>query len=621
MKLVDRSYLEAKFQPRNHNDKKMINRIAKSFGLNEEQERAFRIISNHACTPGMAQLKMYLGGMGGTGKSRVIQAVAKMFSDRGETHRFIVVAPTGSAAALLNGSTYHSVLGLGKGDGDDTKDLTSLSKMMSRLQGVEYIFLDEVSMLSCSKMYAIAEKLAQRNSDPTDPFGGMNMIFSGDFAQLPPVFEGPCYALYSGSVGSSTSNTKNRNTNYWLHSAMGKTLWHQVTTVVILRQNMRQTKQSQQDSKYRTALENMRYGACTAEDIDFLKTLVAKKRNKRRCLSQNKFRNVPIIVTRNIQRDKINDLGCHKFASDHKLTLHEFYSDDEWLPPHEQLLDADGNKVRKRRMRHPPAGSLTIDPRLQRHIWQLPHSSTEHKPGCLKLCKGMPVMIKYNVATECCVTNGAEATVVGWQTHPHLKDNKQVLDVVFVELLKPPSAVKLPGLPQNVVPLAAQTSQIQCMLGDDNIITIKRKQVPILPNFAMTDYCSQGRTRTFNVVNLEACPNTLASVYTALSRSSSAENTMIIQDFDIPALGEGVTGYLRQEYRELEILDHISKLRYIGKLPPTVDGAYRNDLIQQYRKHFGKSFMPEHLHPSIKWNSDTAWYEHPKAQEFQPPFS
>jgi len=43
--------------------------------LNDVQERAFRIITNHAVTPGSDQLIMYVGGMAGTGKSQVIKAL------------------------------------------------------------------------------------------------------------------------------------------------------------------------------------------------------------------------------------------------------------------------------------------------------------------------------------------------------------------------------------------------------------------------------------------------------------------------------------------------------------------------------------------------------------------
>ena len=55
---------------------------------------------------------MYLGGMGGTGKSQVIRALISMFDKKQESHQFVILAPTGTAAALLNGSTYHSMLGV-----------------------------------------------------------------------------------------------------------------------------------------------------------------------------------------------------------------------------------------------------------------------------------------------------------------------------------------------------------------------------------------------------------------------------------------------------------------------------------------------------------------------------
>ena len=44
------------------------------FSLNTEQERAFRIIANYACAEHPEQLKMYIGGMGGTGKSQILKA-------------------------------------------------------------------------------------------------------------------------------------------------------------------------------------------------------------------------------------------------------------------------------------------------------------------------------------------------------------------------------------------------------------------------------------------------------------------------------------------------------------------------------------------------------------------
>ncbi|KDR71670.1 hypothetical protein GALMADRAFT_17920, partial [Galerina marginata CBS 339.88] len=153
VKIVDRSYLEKTFNA--STDKKQADETVSKFELNAEQERAFRIISNHAVSHQPDQLKMYLGGMGGTGKSRVIEALSEFFSIRNEAHRFIIVAPTGTAAALLGGNTYHSMFGI-----YDFINETGLSKVKSRLSGVDYVFFDEVSMLSARDLYRISNQLS-----------------------------------------------------------------------------------------------------------------------------------------------------------------------------------------------------------------------------------------------------------------------------------------------------------------------------------------------------------------------------------------------------------------------------------------------------------------------------
>ena len=61
----------------------------------------------------------------------------------------------------------------------------------------------------------------------------------------------------------------------------------------------------------------------------------------------------------------------------------------------------------------PQRKSNEINPYLKDTLWSLPHACSENHSGVLKLCIGLPVMIKKNLATECCVTNGAEARVVG----------------------------------------------------------------------------------------------------------------------------------------------------------------------------------------------------------------
>ncbi|EIW56600.1 uncharacterized protein TRAVEDRAFT_98351, partial [Trametes versicolor FP-101664 SS1] len=49
--------------------------------------------------------------------------------------------------------------------------------------------------------------------------------------------------------------------------------------------------------------------------------------------------------------------------------------------------------------------------------------------------------------------------------------------------------------------------------------------------------------------------------------------------FDPRKFTGGISGSLRQEFRELELLDEITKLRYLGKISPKVTGITRNELI------------------------------------------
>ena len=95
---------------------------------------------------------------------------------------------------------------------------------------------------------------------------------------------------------------------------MGKALWHQIMTVVMLRENMRQTRQSMEDAKLHTALENLRFKACTPDDIAFLRTCVSSNVPGRSSVCDKVFRNVSIITGTNIQKDKINRLGALRFA-------------------------------------------------------------------------------------------------------------------------------------------------------------------------------------------------------------------------------------------------------------------------------------------------------------------
>jgi hypothetical protein len=85
-------------------------------------------------------------------------------------------------------------------------------------------------MLSCRDLYKISCPCSKAQDEHNKPFGGINLIFSGDFAQLPSAMGAP--TLYSGTVGTQINSSQTIEKQEG--SVIGKALWDQVTTVVIL---------------------------------------------------------------------------------------------------------------------------------------------------------------------------------------------------------------------------------------------------------------------------------------------------------------------------------------------------------------------------------------------------
>jgi hypothetical protein len=396
------------------------------------------------------------------------------------------------------------------------------------------MFLDEVSMLSYRDMYMISEWLARIMNNLDIPFGGMNMIFAGDFVQLPPVIGQENASLYSRTVGRNPISLRDQE------ASISKALWQQITTVVILQENMRQQVQSPEDAKFREALANMCYKACRPADIAFLRSRVSSNFPGQPSINEPQFRNVSIIMALNSVKDEINRLRSLRFATETAQKLTHFYSIDTVLSEETTTILKVHRRPagRRRRVKH-----STLPESIQRSLWEQPCcANTKLVPVKLSLCVGMPLMIRNNAATEMCITKGQEGFVRSWE-YSLSSERKPVLETLFVELIDPPITVMLEGLPQNVVPLTKTSVSTACQLPDDTTIMVSRTQIEALPNFVMTDYASQGKTRLYNVVDL-TYSRSHQGYYTALSRSSSAAGTLILLSFHPSKITGGALGAL-----------------------------------------------------------------------------
>ena len=136
-------------------------------------------------------------------------------------------------------------------------------------EGCKYMIIDEVSMLSCQTMVALNAQLMKIKNHSAAAFGGVNIIFFGDFLQFPAVSR---LDLYLDSPQNQY--------------ASGHRLWHSLNAAVILRQQMRQVD----DPEYTALLQRVRYRVPSEDDIAKLNARIGA------CLVD--FWNTSVIVRR-----------------------------------------------------------------------------------------------------------------------------------------------------------------------------------------------------------------------------------------------------------------------------------------------------------------------------------
>lgn len=132
---------------------------------------------------------IFVTGPGGTGKTKLVQYIYE-YSQSME-HNIAICAMTGCAAVLLGNKarTVHSWSGIKMARGTKDKIVADVMKNKNTVRewkSAKCIVLDEVSMLS-QKIFEILEELGRRTRKNTSVFGGLQVVFLGDFFQLPPI--------------------------------------------------------------------------------------------------------------------------------------------------------------------------------------------------------------------------------------------------------------------------------------------------------------------------------------------------------------------------------------------------------------------------------------------------
>lgn len=495
------------------NSDNLIESVAQKWTLDETQKHAFKLITTHACKSNPRQMKLFLSGSAGSGKSQVIRALQDFFAIKQESRRLRLTAYTGIAAININGITLHSALNLNICSNKKRPSSKTLQELRALWTGVDYLFIDEISMISCEFLLRISDALIQATGIP-EPFGGINIIFAGDLCQLPPINE--------TRLSCEIKQYNNPLSERTQRKLKGRALWLSTDYVIILTGNSRQTGPA--NERFRQLLARLRHGCCSDDDYRLLSSRIMSHCTTPTSL--NDFAMAPVIVSDNITKDQLNCAFSRRFAHATKQQLVWYIAED--------TID----------------GKLVSDDTTHGRLLNALHSGhTNHRLRKLPLVIGMPVMITHNVCVEAGVVNGTIGTIHSL-TYVQHADGTRSLSSCIVKL-PGKNNVSIGNLEPNLFPILPDVVSFTFKHSSHLTVSVTRKQCPIVPAFAMTAHKAQGQTMEKAIIDLESCSGTEAP-YVMASRVKSLDGLLILRPFDKKKIRCNSSEDTRKEERRLK---------------------------------------------------------------------
>lgn len=158
-----------------------------AISLSEEQRHVLDLVVNN-------NQSVFFTGAAGTGKSVLMRAIITELKKKyaKDPERVAVTASTGLAACNIGGITLHSFSGIGLGKEDVptlVKKIRRNQKAKNRWLRTKCLIIDEVSMVD-GELFDKLSQIGRTIRNNGRPWGGIQLIITGDFFQLPPVPDG-----------------------------------------------------------------------------------------------------------------------------------------------------------------------------------------------------------------------------------------------------------------------------------------------------------------------------------------------------------------------------------------------------------------------------------------------
>ncbi|KAF5649401.1 atp-dependent dna helicase pif1 [Fusarium sp. NRRL 52700] len=478
---------------------------------------------------------VFFTGSAGSGKSTVLKTAISRLKDMDKKIR--ICAPTGRAAVPLSGTTTYSFMGWAPDF--FTKGIRALREITwqnkaarKRIRKTEVLIIDEVSMVSSKFLDCMNECLKRVREDKRHlPFGGIQVIVTGDFCQLAPV-EPFQYCYHCGAptkfndVEGLHTCTKSNCHGRWADEdkwAFRSNAWAEANFACF---NLRGIHR-QNDPTFIKILQKCRFGIpFTENDIDLLMNHDCEVEDAPQLLST---------------RDEVDPINHTKFQAITEYEPKRYKARDgfQW----NQKINWENEKYSKR----------LKDATLAVH--------KEHQlDPVVGIKQTMQVMLQVNLDIRAGLVNGSQGVICGWETIelaklPILQGQYSTEREGYVRAFTARHIAFHPDKRDHVWPRVrfsngrVRTIYPWCVttpVGDLKPYSLlHRTQIPLVPGWAITIHKSQGMTLERAIVNVNrAFAN--GQVYVALSRAKSLRGLKVEGSAQGLTVGEGGNEEVRQ---------------------------------------------------------------------------
>lgn len=506
--------------------------------LNENQANLFHFIKNWAERKEYQDADpfyIFLTGGAGTGKSHTIKCIFNEIdrtlsrkSENADLPVVLLVAYTGTAAFNIGGQTIHSAFNINKNMSQQLAE-ESANTLRARLQDLQLLIIDEVSMVSTRLLNIIHCRLQQikKPSNAQSYFGNVSVLAVGDFHQIPPI------------SGKSLISTNNSLTDLW-------SLFSIWTLTDVVRQKG-DVELIGMLNRIRIKQKNQ---PLLQEDSDYLQSKIVKHSDS------NYPDNALHIASLHTQLDRYNDIHLERLTKTqaiHHIVAADIYND---------------KKHHKTYKRNEPLNTKGTS-----------------LPMHLKLCVNARVMLTMNLDVNDGLTNGALGTVTAIIEGQRPLDQPAAIYVLFDhEVIGMHSRNRSPPPPSVDPRSTVITPQTEVISSGTHQVT--RHQYPFVLSWAVTIHKIQGITTDRAVVSLKGIFKP-GMAYVALSRVTSGAGLYLLDDdYDLDKI------YCDPNVnKQLEKMPRADTLPGWQKIPPVIVSNPHHLLISShncegYYSHF-----------------------------------